>query len=161
MGNREDRALTINDRWLFVDFLSKIRLLPRRRFFRSRLGNGLSNRNVNLCRWRNLIFSVDFRQVLAIRRMGRPGILPGCPALAFYSQIPQAPSSTPEAGGEGEGRIPVSFLSETVEPVRAAALSAEEPLTVVCLVACVLYPIFVTVSQSLSPMFLENECFFA
>ena len=139
-------------------------MLPGGRFVPPRLGNGLSNRNIELCRCHNVIFSVDFRQVLAIRRMGRPGILPGCPALAFYSQIPQAPSSTPEAGGEGEGRIPVSFFSEAVEPARAAALSAEEPLTVVCFVACVLYPIFVTVSQSLSPIvgggvFLCLTCF--
>ena len=103
MGNREDRALTINDRWFFVDFLSKIRLLPRRRFVRPRLGNGFSNGNINLCGWRNVIFSVDFRQVLAFRRMCCPGVLPGYPVLAFYSPIPQAPSSNPRDQGRGRG----------------------------------------------------------
>lgn len=44
----------------------------------------------------------------------------------------------------------MNFFSDVVEPVRAAALSAEDPFTVVCFVEWVLKPILVTVSQSLS-----------
>jgi hypothetical protein len=50
------------------------------------------------------------------------------------------------------GCVPVNFFSEEREPVRAAALMAADPLTVVCRVEPVLKPIFVTVSQSLSPI---------
>ena len=85
MANGEDRVHTIDDRRFFIDSLGKIRLLPR--FLQPRLGNGLSNSNIDLCRRSNVSFPIDFRQMLTIRRMSSLRILASYQTLAFYLQI--------------------------------------------------------------------------
>jgi hypothetical protein len=66
--------ITIDNRRLFINLLSEIRLFPRRRLFSPSLGNSLSNRDINLGRRRNFVFSINFRQALPVRRMRSAGI---------------------------------------------------------------------------------------
>lgn len=152
-------GITIDNRRLFINLLSEIRLFPRRRLLTPSLGNSLSNRDINLGRRHNFVFSIDFRQALAVRRMCSAGItasytkcqsVPNKPCPKWRGQ-PLLFRGGSENGWEG-GLVPVNFFSEEREPVRAAALMAVDPLTVVCRVEPVLNPIFVTVSQSLSPI---------